>query len=112
MVAFTSSTGGNAYHVRANLPANTGQKFKVGMGGDVDIVYNTVAQALKVPASAVTTDSTDFVWVIESGKAKKVTVDLGATNADEDEIKSGLTDGQVVISQPPATLKEGDRVQI
>jgi HlyD family secretion protein len=110
IVAFTSSTGGNAYHVRVSLPDNSGQKFRVGMGGDVDIIYNTVSQVLKVPASAVTTDSTNYVWVIESGRAKMVQVEVGGSNADEVEIKSGLTEGQVVISQPPTDIKEGTRV--
>lgn len=110
MVAFTSSTGGNAYHVRISLPDNTDMKFKVGMGGDVDIIFNKIENVLKVPVSAVVTDSKDYVWVVEGGRAKKTTVEIGGENNDETEIKSGLTDGQTVISQPPALLKENQKV--
>ncbi|MDP1710057.1 MAG: efflux RND transporter periplasmic adaptor subunit, partial [bacterium] len=35
VVAFTSSTGGNAYSIRIDLPDNVDVKFKVGMEGDV-----------------------------------------------------------------------------
>lgn len=110
MVAFTSRTGGNAYHVRISLPDNLDQKFKVGMGGDIDIIFNTISNTLKVPSSSVVTDTNDYVWVVENGHAKKVAVVVGASNADETEIKSGLTEGQVVVSQPPASLKDGQKV--
>ncbi|MCX6705339.1 MAG: efflux RND transporter periplasmic adaptor subunit, partial [Candidatus Woesebacteria bacterium] len=49
MVAFTSSTGGNAYHIRISLPENTNMKFKIGMGGDIEIIFNKIENVLKVP---------------------------------------------------------------
>ena len=112
MVAFTSATGGNAYHIRISLPENSDAKFKVGMGGDIEIIYNKIESTLKVPLTAVQTDSVDYVWVIEGGKAKKVEVTLGASSYDETEILSGLSEGQKIISEPPTTLKEGQRVSI
>jgi RND family efflux transporter MFP subunit len=112
MVAFTSSTGGNAYHVRVSLPDNLNGKFKVGMGGDLEIIFNKIENALKVPATAVQSDSTDYVWTVENGRAKKTKVEIGGGNNDETEIKSGISESQTVISQPSATLKEGTRVQI
>lgn len=110
MVAFTSSTGGNAYHVRISLPPNLSAKFKVGMGGDADIIFNKIEDVLKVPGSAIVTDSSDYVWTIEKGRAKKTTVEIGGENNDETEIKSGLSDGETIISQSPATLTENQKV--
>ena len=110
MVAFTSSTGGNAYHVRISLPRNDGMKFRIGMGGDIEIVFNKIKDTLKVPVSAVQSDTNDYVWVVEGGRAKKTTVEIGGGNNDETEIKSGLSEGQTVISQPPALLKDGQKV--
>ncbi|HUC94450.1 MAG TPA: efflux RND transporter periplasmic adaptor subunit [Candidatus Saccharimonadales bacterium] len=112
MVAFTSSTGGNAYHTRISLPDNTDTRFKIGMGGDVDIIYDKIENTLKVPVSAVVTDSSDYVWIVDSGKAKKIQVQTGGENNDEIEIKSGLSEGQTIISQPPALLTDGQRVSI
>ncbi len=110
MIAFTSRTGGNAYHIRISLPDNIDQKFKVGMGGDTDIIFNTINQVLKVSSSAVVTDTSNYVWIVENSRAKKVKVEIGATSIDETEIKSGLTEGQTFISQPPALLKEGQKL--
>jgi RND family efflux transporter MFP subunit len=112
MVAFMSATGGNAYHVRISLPENTNMKFKVGMGGDVDIVFNTIENVLKVPVSAIVTDTNNYVWEVVNGSAKKVTIEVGGANNDEEEIKSGVTEGQTIISQPPALLKDGQKVSI
>jgi HlyD family secretion protein len=110
MVAFTSSTGGNAYRVRVSLPENTDMKFKVGMGGDIDIIFNKIEDTLMVPVSAVQTDKEDYVWVVEGGRAKKTIVEVGGGNNDETQIISGLSEGQNIISQPPALLKDGQRV--
>ena len=112
MVAFTSSTGGNAYHVRISFPGNLDQKIKVGMGGDAEIIYDTVSDTLKVPAFAVVSEPTNSVWVVKGGRAKKVEVEVGRSSIDETEIKSGLTEGETVISQPPANLKDGQKVSI
>jgi len=110
MVAFISSTGGNAYHVRISLPANTNMKFKVGMGGDANIIFNKIENILKVPGSAVVTDSGNYVWTIAGGRAKKTPVEIGGENNDETEIKSGLSEGETIISEPPASLTEGQKV--
>lgn len=111
LVAFTSSTGGNAYHIRISLPDNSAQKFKVGMQGDSDIIFNTVPNVLKVSTSAVVSDNAkNYLWFVENGKAKKVEVETGASSADETEIKSGVTNGQVVIDNPAATLTDGQKV--
>ncbi len=112
MVAFTSSTGGNAYHIRISLPKNTDMKFKVGMGGDIEIIFNKIENTLKVPVSSIVTDTKSYVWVIENGHAKKTIVETGGENNDDVEIKSGVNESQTVISQPPALLKDGQRVSI
>lgn len=110
-VASTSSTGGNAYKVKINLPENIDMKFKVGMQGDVEIIYNTVANVLMVPSSDVITDSSNsYVLVIENGKAKKVEVKIGSQAADYEEIVSGLEENQKIIDNPPIGLKSGQKV--
>ena len=112
MVAFTSSTGGNAYHVRVSFPGNEGQKIKVGMGGDAEIIFDTISETLKVPAFAVVSEPSNYVWTVENNRAKKVNVEIGRSSIDETEIKSGLSGGETVISQPPANLKDGQKVSI
>lgn len=64
---------------------------------------------LRVPASAVRGGA---VFVVEAGKAVQRTVTTGSTDAKGDlEIKKGLIGGEDLITNPPATLKEGDPVR-
>jgi RND family efflux transporter MFP subunit len=113
LVAFTSSTGGNAYHVRISLPKNENLRFRVGMQGDSDIVFNTIPTVLKISSSALASDGDkNYVWIIENGKSKKVIVEIGSESTDETEIKSGLTDGQEVIDNPPSNFKEGTKITV
>lgn len=112
LVAFTSATGGNAYHVRISLPENKNLKFRIGMQGDCDIIFNSIADTIKVSSSALVSDGNgSYVWDIVNDKTKKVRVTIGVSSADETEIKSGLTVGQQIIDSPASSLKEGSRVQ-
>ena len=62
-----------------------------------------------VPASAVKNDS---VFVALAGKAVRRTVKTGGTGGQGMEILQGLNGGEDLIVNPPANLKDGDRVQV
>jgi HlyD family secretion protein len=110
-VAFTSSTGGNAYKIRITLPENVDMKFRYGMQGDIDIITNKIENVIKVETSAIVNkDSKNFVWVVENEKVKQTEVTLGASSNDETEIKSGLSENQIVISNPTNKLKDGQKI--
>lgn len=113
VVAFTSSTGGNAYSIRVNLPANLELKYKVGMEGDMDIILETINDVLKVQTSAIVNEDTlNYVWVYESGRVKKVEVEIGGNSDEETEIKSGISEGVKIISEPSNKFKDGQKVKI
>lgn len=121
MVAFTSSTGGNAYHVRISLPkdqmavatTSATYKFRVGMKGDADIILNTIPNVLKVSSSAIISDGeNNYVWIIENGRAVKKQITIGGSSDMDTEIKSGLNDGQSVIDNPSSLLKVGQKVSL
>lgn len=61
-----------------------------------------------VPASAVKNDS---VFVVLAGKAVRRPVKTGAANSQGVQVREGLVGGEDVIVNPPADLKDGDRVQ-
>lgn len=54
----------------------------------------------------------DAVWVMSQGKAIKRTVKTGTTNASGVRVEDGLIGGEDLILNPPADLKDGDRVQV
>jgi HlyD family secretion protein len=62
-----------------------------------------------VPASAVK-DGT--VFVVLDGRAVRRTVKTGATSASGVRVEQGLIGGEDLILNPPAGLKDGDKVKI
>ena len=61
-----------------------------------------------VPASAVHDGG---VFVIVGGKAIRKTVKIGGTTAQGVQISEGLIGGEDLIANPPANLKDGQKVQ-
>jgi len=61
-----------------------------------------------VPASAVRNGA---VFVMFDGKALRRAVKTGNANSQGVRIEQGLNGGEDLIANPPATLKEGDRVR-
>lgn len=113
VVAFGSSTGGNAYSLRIELPENKDFKYKVGMAGDVDIILETRNNVLKVPTTAlVNEDDVDYVWVYTSGKIAKREIVIGGSSNEETEVKSGLTEEDIIISEPSNKFKDGQKLVI
>jgi len=68
---------------------------------------------LLVPTSAVrSADGRDVVFVVKDGKAERRAVKIGAADGDQMEIASGLAAGEQVVTDGPATLKDGDTVRV
>jgi HlyD family secretion protein len=90
-----------------------GDGFRVG----VRIVSLEVAQALRVPTSAVFPMAgaqqlgAMAVFVLDGGRAKLTPIVVGARNGTDAWVKSGLNPGAQVIVYPPATVREGSRVK-
>jgi HlyD family secretion protein len=64
--------------------------------------------SIVIPMSAVRSGS---VFVLASGRAVKRTVKTGATTPQGVHIEDGLNGGEDLIVNPPADLKDGDRVK-
>jgi RND family efflux transporter MFP subunit len=72
-----------------------------------------VAPVVKVPADALRQDgSQDIVFLMQDGKAKRQVVKLGGSVGEERQVLSGLSGGEEVITEAPATLKDGDAVRV
>lgn len=84
-----------------------GDGFRV----DVRILVQTVADAVKVPVSALyPLANQSGVFAVEGGRARQKQVDIAARNGVEGWVNKGLEPGTQVIVYPPTTLKEGARV--
>ncbi|MFV1917413.1 MAG: efflux RND transporter periplasmic adaptor subunit, partial [Patescibacteria group bacterium] len=107
-----TSTGGSAFPVRVTLPGQNALKFRVGMNGDAEFIISEKTGQLLIPQTALVEENSDtYAWIIEGGKAKKVSIKIGASSINDVEVISGVNEGDTVIIRPPSDLKDGDRVK-
>ena len=108
----TTSTGGTAYKVKISLPRETGIAFRLGMKGDAEFILETKNDVLLIPSSCIFEDGDkNFVWFIQGGRLKRIQVEVGGSSIDQTEIKSGLIEGQKIVSYPKTNFKEGQKIK-
>lgn len=100
-----------AVRVRAKI-SNPELLIRPGMLLQI-LVQKSVSQSLVIPESAlVPIDDQQYVFVVEEGKAKRLTVQLGVRKPGQVQILSGLTEGQQVVTQGTLRLQDGTAVKI
>ncbi|TAL26241.1 MAG: efflux RND transporter periplasmic adaptor subunit [Nitrospirae bacterium] len=90
-----------------------GPLIKPGMSADVEIIADSVKDAIVVPSQAIIErDGKKLVFVKKGRKAALVSVETGRFNWSFTEIVSGIKDGDVVITNPDVSgLADGKRVK-
>jgi RND family efflux transporter MFP subunit len=96
-----------SFRVRISLPADT--PLMIGMTADTNIVVEQRQGVLLVPATAV---SDGKVWLVRDGRAERRAVTAGVAGERQVEIREGLADGDLVITDPGDRLREGRRVRV
>jgi len=65
-----------------------------------------------VPRNAVrSVEGHDVVFVLQGGRAERRAVTVAGTQGDESEISAGLSSGERIAVEPPATLADGTAVK-
>jgi HlyD family secretion protein len=107
VVLNTNSVNAVEGYVELNDPATlTGKTLLIGSNASVDVTCSQVQNALLVPVEALhtTPDGQSYVYVLnQAGKPEKRTVEVGLKNAISAEIRSGLQNGEKVITSPVST---------
>lgn len=103
------------------LEEHNGIPFKPGMSASVDIFTAQVNNELGIPIQAVLVDEEpgkapqEIVYLYKNGVAEKVFVETGIQDAYNIHIKSGLSEGDEIITGPYSTisrlLTDGDPVR-
>lgn len=97
------------YPFKVAITSEVGE-LKQGFSVNIEVVNNS--QTILVPLVAVVSEGDkNFVWTIVDGKAKKVEVTLGNSDAMNQEVTGGLTVGDHVISNPNDSLQDGKEVE-
>jgi RND family efflux transporter MFP subunit len=93
--------------------SNPDDKIKAGYEADVEIILMETKQAIAINLEALQKDKEDksFVYVVENNKAVKRLVTTGTETEFDIQILEGLKENESFIKNPPASLKEGDKVK-
>ncbi len=103
---------GRAIRLRANIP-NADLALKPGLFARLAITVDQRENAILVPEMAVVPDAVGkMVYVVEKGKAKKVSVELGKRLPGKVEIVSGLKPDMQVITAGQMRLRDGAIIAI
>lgn len=108
-----TGAGGNAsnskYPFKVAITSEVGE-LKQGFSVNIEVVNNN--KTILVPISAVVQEGDkNLVWTIVDGKAKKVEVTLGNSDAMYQEVTGGLKVDDHVISNPNDSLQDGKEVE-
>jgi RND family efflux transporter MFP subunit len=72
-----------------------------------------VAAGVLVPKAAIRSDAgKSIVFVVKDDRVERRAVSVGDATGDQMEVRSGLSAGERVVVEGPATLKDGDKVKI
>jgi HlyD family secretion protein len=109
-----SSLGVNQKRFTVTIALTAGHgRLRPGADVDVKIVAASVPRAVKVPLSAVFDyHGRMHVFLVAKGKAILRPVTKGIENDEAIEIKAGLKPGELILTRPDNTVKEGMRVKV
>ena len=87
------------------------------MGVKVSFITNEPAAAasrtIEVPKTAVRREGDqDIVFIVRGDKAERRAVKVLGAEGDQARLASGVTEGESVIVEAPADLKDGERVKV
>lgn len=99
-----------SFAVEIKLPQRA--SLRPNMTAIIKIANYTKANAVVIPVKAVQRSETgDYVFVNEGGRARQKNVKLGITYGGQTEILSGLKAGEQLITEGAADIEDGDKVK-
>ena len=88
-------------------------ELRPGMFGRIEIVYDQRADVLTLPRTALLEDEGESaVYVVRNKKAVRVPVQLGYLDGEWAEIRSGLRQGEPVITAGKVAVRDGTLVEV
>lgn len=99
-----------SFNVEIKLPSK--KSYRSNMLAILKIVDYKNQNAITVPINVIQkSETTDYVFIAENGKAKRANITVGKISDGKAEIISGLKPGDQVISVGFADLNEGDIIK-
>ncbi len=86
---------------------------KVAFQSDEPTASATPVRSLGIPKSAVVKiDNKDITWVVKDGKVERRAITVANSNGNQATVSAGLSAGESVVLDPPATLTDGTAVTV
>lgn len=96
------------FEMQAIFPNTSDRWFKPGMFCRVKVNMKTQKNALTIPMAAVVIlNNTDGVYTINGNQAKFQPIETGITDGNLVEVKSGLKEGDSIVTLGMSNLKNG-----
>lgn len=102
-VSHITSSGGTAFTVKTNLPFNNA--YRVGINGNADIITDSRKDVLNISLSSVMDDNTVYLKT-NDGHFVKTKLTLGLESDTVAEVKSGLSQGDIVAIDPSSVPQQ------
>ncbi|MEO6103220.1 MAG: efflux RND transporter periplasmic adaptor subunit [Pseudoxanthomonas sp.] len=88
-------------------------ELRPGMFGRIEVVYDQRQDVLTVPRMALIEDEGEpAVYVVDGKQAKRTVVKLGYSNGEIAEVRSGLKEGDRVVTAGKVAIRDGTEVQV
>ncbi|MEK7729499.1 MAG: efflux RND transporter periplasmic adaptor subunit [candidate division KSB1 bacterium] len=101
------------YPVEILVQNDQAESLKSGMFGRATIQIANAQDALVIPSAALLAESNrSYVFVEESGVAKRVEVQLGLQHGNQVQIKSGLAAGARLVVSGQQRLSDGAKINV
>jgi membrane fusion protein, multidrug efflux system len=98
---------GRAVVIRAHLP-NEGDKLRPGLFSRVTLIVDRTAQAMLVPEDAIVPEGErHFVYRVTDGHAALVEVLIGKRNDTRVEVRSGISENDLIVTAGQLKLRDG-----
>ncbi len=100
------STEAGSFPVEILLQNNFKNPLLAGMNAQVTFAENESRSLMMIPRSALVSEKDKWtVFVLENGKPRRKTVDLGEESGEEIEIIAGLREGEILIVKGQQNLR-------
>jgi len=98
--------------VELRLPiANPNYRISSGLGARAEIDVPPVSAIVLARTTILGDSASAHVFIVEDGKARRRAVTFESIDLDRVRILSGLAAKEVVVLDPPATLRDGEPVE-
>ncbi len=109
--AKTGSAGNTIFDAIIQLNRSD-TSLRIGYNATVDIVVLDQRDSLIIPLAAVFKEGgLSYVWLDAGMRAHKQEVQLGAQSGDSVVATAGLSEGDVIVSEGAAKIKEGQKLK-